>query len=352
MTPLAGRRILDLSGRCLQAPHALAAGMAAKLCGLYGATVTRPEAVSPFLGAALPGEGPYDAAIGDLAVTGAPVLLRFSVFGPGTGPGTGTGPDFSPGPGPVSGPNPGPDPNPGTGLGLGPVPNLGPDPSPGPGPGPGPGGVNDPPMSELGLLALSGLLGIMGEAGRPPARLAGHQPAYAAGLAGCTALLAALRAATGADTPEIIDISLFDVTCWLNWKVAAAMLVMGEVPTRGGGRSDWFTLPAADGHIALVYMEKDFSGLRDMLGLTDPRFESRAGRLTHRAAFEAAIRPWFAARSRAEITREAQSRRIPIGPVRSPAELLTDPQHVARGFIGPGGMPGMPLRADGMRPHG
>ena len=268
--------------------------MAAKLCGLYGATVTRPVAVSPFLGAAIPGEGPYDAVIGDHAAAGAPVTLRFSVFGPG----------------------------------------------------------EDPPMSELGLLALSGLLGIIGEAGRPPARLAGHQPAYAAGLAGCTALLAALHAAKGSKSPETIDISLFDVTCWLNWKVAAAMLVMGEVPTRGGRRADWFTLPAADGHIALVYMEKDWPALRDMLGLADPRFVTRAGRLTHRDEFEAEIRPWFAARSRAEVTREAQSRRIPIGPVRTPTELLTDPQHTARGFIGPGGMPAMPLRADGVRPNG
>ena len=290
MTPLAGRRILDFSGRCAQRPQALAAGMAAKLCGLYGASIIRPVAVSRFLGDAIPGKGLFDAVIGDHSASGAPVLLRFSVFGPG----------------------------------------------------------EDPPMSELGLLALSGLLGIVGEAGRPPVALAGHQPAYAAGLAGCTALLTALRAGG----KETIDISLFDVTCWLNWKVAAAMLVMGEVPTRGGGRSDWFTLPAADGHVALVYMEKDWPQLRDMLGLAEPRFETRAGRMAHRAEFEAAIRPWFAARSRAEITREAQSRRIPIGPVRSPAELLTDPQYAARGFIGPGGMPAMPLRADGVRPHG
>lgn len=290
MTPLAGRRILDLSGHCAQPPHALAAGMAAKLCGLYGATVTRPVAVSPFLGAACPGQGPYDAVIGDHAAAGAPLVLRFSVFGPG----------------------------------------------------------EDPPMSELGLLALSGLLGIVGEAGRPPARLAGHQPAYAAGLAGCTALLAALHAGG----PETIDISLFDVTCWLNWKVAAAMLVLGEVPTRGGSRADWFTLPAADGHIALVYMEKDYLAFRDMLGIDDPRFLTRAGRLNHRADFEIAISPWFAARSRADITREAQARRIPIGPVRTPAELLGDRQYAARGFIGPGGMPAMPLRADGVRPNG
>ena len=307
MRPLAGRRILDLSARCAQQPHALAAAMAGKLCALYGAEVVRPEGpmIDPtqplgrFLdaGKQATGEGfdaaigPFfDAAIGDASVTGAPILLRFSVFGPG----------------------------------------------------------QDPAMSELGLLALSGLLGIVGESHRPPAALAGHQPAYAAGLAGCTALLAALHAG-GAET---VDISLFDVTCWLNWKVAAAMMVMGEVPTRGGSRADWFTLPASDGHIALVYMEKDYPALRDMLAIEDPRFETRAGRLTHRAEFETLIRPWFAARTREAITREAQSRRIPIGPVRTPAELLADPQYAARGFVGPGGMPAMPFRANGVRPHG
>ena len=297
MRPLAGRRILDLSGHCAQPPHALAAAMAAKLCGLYGAQIVRPAGpLSPtgtlgrFLGEAIAGDGPFDAAIGDVTVAGAPVLLRFSVFGPGI----------------------------------------------------------DPPMSELGLLALSGLLGIVGESHRPPTALAGHQPAYAAGLAGCTALLAALHAGG----PETVDISLFDVTCWLNWKVAAAMMVMGEVPTRGGLRADWFTLPASDGHIALVYMEKDYPQLREMLGIDDPRFETRAGRLTHRAEFEAQIRPWFAARTRDAITREAQSRRIPIGPVRAPAELVADPQYAARGFVGAGGMPAMPFRANGIRPHG
>ena len=62
--------------------------------------------------------------------------------------------------------------------------------------------------------------------------------------------------------------------------------------------------------------------------------------------------PWVAARTREAITREAQSRRIPIGPVRTPAELLADPQYAARGFVGAGGMPAMPFRANGVRPHG
>ena len=54
---------------------------------------------------------------------------------------------------------------------------------------------DEPPVTELGLAALAGLLGIVGEPmPAPPSRLAGHQVAYSAGLAACTALLAALAA--------------------------------------------------------------------------------------------------------------------------------------------------------------
>lgn len=318
VAPLAGRRVLDLGAVCAQRPHALAASFAARLAAAYGAEVVRPlppggepfAALAPLLpggGSALdrflnagkrpgPAAGRFDAALGDAPAldaraAAAPVRVRFSVFGPG----------------------------------------------------------EDPPMSELGLLALSGLLGIVGEAEGPPARLAGHQPAYAAGLAAVTGMLAALRAGG----PETVDVSLFDVTCWLNWKVAAAMLVLGSAPARGGDRADWFTLPAADGHVALVYMEKDWPALRDLVGdhrLREDRFHTRAGRLFGRAALVEALGPWFAARSRAAITAAAQAARVPIGPVRAPTELLRDPQHAARGFLAPDGVPAMPLVWNGRRP--
>src|SRR5208337_185794 len=143
--PLSGKRVLDLGALCAQRPHALAASMAARLCAAYGAEVVRalPDGGEPF--AALPpllpeggsaldrflnlgkrlgsGAGEFHAAIGDSASLaahgpGVPVHVRFSVFGPG----------------------------------------------------------EDPPMSELGLLALSGLLGIVGDAEGPPARLLGISP--------------------------------------------------------------------------------------------------------------------------------------------------------------------------------
>ncbi|WP_421994250.1 CoA transferase [Roseococcus sp.] len=315
--PLAGRRVLDLGALCAQRPHGLAASMAARLCASYGAEVVRPlpeggeplAQAAPLLpagGSALdrflnlgkqsgPATGRFDVAIGDDAAlsahaAGVPIRARISVFGPG----------------------------------------------------------EDPPMSELGLLALSGLLGIVGEAEGPPARLAGHQPAYAAGLAACTGILAALRA--GGE--EVVDVSLIDVATWLNWKVAAGVLVLGSSPVRGGARADWYTVPVKDGHVALVYQEKDWPGLRAVVGdarLEEERFSTAAGRRQHRVEFLAILGPWFLARTRAEVTAAAQSRRVPVGPVKWPAELLADAQNRARGFLGADGMPVLPIGWNGRR---
>lgn len=317
--PLAGRRVLDLGAFCAQRPHALAVSMAARICAGYGAEVIRPlppggepfaadapllpdgaSALDRFLNAGKhngDASGDFDAAIGDRAALAAhaahvPVQARISVFGPGEA---------------------------------------------------------DPPMTELGLAALSGLLGIVGEAmPAPPSRLAGHQVSYAAGLAACTALLAALHG--GGE--EVVDISLLDVAAWLNWKVAAGVIVMGNAPVRTANRVTWFTLPCADGHMALVYQEKDWPPLRDVIGdprLHDPRFATNPKRGENRAALLEIIGPWFAARTRAEITAAAQARRVPIGPVRWPAELLQDAQYRARDFLGADGMPALPVGWDGQR---
>ncbi|UPY38919.1 CoA transferase [Sediminicoccus sp. KRV36] len=318
--PLAGRRILDLGAFCAQRPHALAASMAARLCAGYGAEVIRPlppggepfaqdapllpdghSALDRFLSAGKvvgPATGRFDAAIGDrhaLAAhaAGVPVKACLSLHGPED---------------------------------------------------------EDPPISELGIAALAGLLGIVGEAmPAPPSRLAGHQVAYAAGLAACTALLAALHG--GGE--EEVDISLLDVAAWLNWKVAAGVMVMGRAPTRSAARVTWFTLPCRDGHMALVYQEKDWPPLRDLVG--DPRlkddalFGDNTRRGVNRAAMLQVLGPWFAARSRLEITQAVQALRIPTGPVLWPVELLEDAQFRARDFLRADGMPALPLSWDGAR---
>lgn len=318
--PLAGRRILDLGAFCAHRPHALAASMAARLCAAYGAEVIRPlppggepfaqdapllpdgrSALDRFLSAGKScgaATGTFDAAIGDRHALvahahGVPVQARISLHGPEQ---------------------------------------------------------EDPPVTELGIAALAGLLGIVGEAmPAPPSRLAGHQVAYAAGLAACTALLAALHG--GGE--EVVDVSLLDVAAWLNWKVAAGVMVMGRAPTRSAARVTWFTLPCRDGHMALVYQEKDWPPLRDLIGdarlKDDALFGDNARRGANRAAMLDILGPWFAARTRREITQAVQAHRIPTGPVLWPIELLEDAQFRARDFLGADGMPALPLAWDGQR---
>lgn len=311
--PFAGRRVLDLSAQSVQRPHALAIAMAGKLAAAFGAEVVRPaaesdpiaglppllpdgsSAVARFLltGRAAAASGGFDAAIGDAqALRGvhAPLLIRISAFGPG----------------------------------------------------------EDPPIGELGLMALSGVLNAVQPLQGTPARLGGHQMPYAAGLSAFTALAAGLRAGR----PDTVDISLFDVACWLNWKAAATVLLLGGPPVEER-RSDWHTLPAADGHVALVYMAKDWPALRDLVGdprLHEPRFATQKQRLANLAALDEVLAPWFAARTRAEITRLAQAKRIPVGPVLSSTELLSDRQHRARGFLAADGMPRLPFLLDGAAP--
>jgi hypothetical protein len=312
--PFAGKRVLDLSALAAQRPHALAIAMAARLAASFGAEVVRPAAEGDLIAAMPPllpdgssavarfllsgrmasAAGGFDAAIGDTAAlrgVDVPLAIRISVFGTG----------------------------------------------------------DDPPMSELGLMALSGIIGAVQPLQPMPARLGGHQAAYAGGLAAFTALAAGLRAGR----PDIADISLFDVACWLNWKQAASVLLLGSPAEGTQRRSDWHTMKAADGHVALVYMPKDWPPLRDMIGdprLREPRFALQRDRLVHLDELDAIMAPWFASRTRAEITREAQARRIPVGPVLAPSELLNDRQHQARGFLAADGMPGLPFLLDGMRP--
>ncbi|WP_158816893.1 CoA transferase [Methylocapsa sp. S129] len=290
--------------------------MASKLCMAYGAEVIRPlgpsgepfRAAAPLLpqggsaldaflnhGKARDGHVPFDAAIGDSAALGeyareTTVKVRLSVYGPG----------------------------------------------------------EDPPTSELALAALSGLLGIVGEADDPPTRLAGHQLAYAAGLSACTGLLAAFLA--GGE--EIVDVSLFDVAVWLNWKGATGMLIEGMPLKRGNLRNYWQVMRAKDGYVALVYQEKDWPALCEMIDdprLGDARFATTQARAANLVALRHLLEPWFAARSRADITRGAQSRRIPIGPVLAPVELLANAQYEARGALGPDAKPRLPLVWDGRR---
>jgi crotonobetainyl-CoA:carnitine CoA-transferase CaiB-like acyl-CoA transferase len=193
------------------------------------------------------------------------------------------------------------------------------------------------PASEFTVLALGGLLDLIGDPEREPLRVGGHQAAYAAGLAAYTGIAAALcRDENGGVAPEVVEVSLLDTVIWLNWKSAAIAVLGRPAPSRLGRISAWPVVRCLDGWIAVVYADTDWPVLRDFIGdprLADPRFATREGRGRHADDLSCIVERAFGHLSRRAIQALAVARRLPLGPVLSPQELATDPQILARGFL-------------------
>ncbi len=206
------------------------------------------------------------------------------------------------------------------------------------------------PASELTIMAMSGVLHLIGVQAGEPVRLPGHQPAYAAGLAAFLAMSAALLA----PKRKIADVCVLDALLWVNWKVVTEPLL--KTPT-GKAVNEWQVVEAADGHVALVYMDRDWPALVDLVGdarLHAPHFATRTNRLAHLDELMAILRPWFVTRSKADIYREAKQRGLPLGPVWSLSDLERDAHYLERDFWAAtpmGIMPRLPAMWNGARPH-
>ncbi|PZU06486.1 CoA transferase [Sphingomonas sp.] len=212
--------------------------------------------------------------------------------------------------------------------------------------------------SEFTIMAVSGLLDLVGDPGREPLRLGGHQLSYSAGLSAFAGVAAAL-CRPDRTLPVTVRVNLADVAVWLNWKSAAVSALGEPAPGRPGRNSEWTVLRCADGWIALVYQEQDWSRLVDLVGetkaLTDARFATGIGRRKNAAALADLLEPEFLKMNRAEIFEKARARRIPIGPVLAMDDLAVDPQYVERGVLTPSGdgdalVPVLPLRWNGVVP--
>jgi crotonobetainyl-CoA:carnitine CoA-transferase CaiB-like acyl-CoA transferase len=197
---------------------------------------------------------------------------------------------------------------------------------------------NDNPLggSEFTLEARSGLLDLVGDPDKQPLRLGGHQIAYAAGLAAYIALLDLLTMHGVGSAVAYRRVDLLDIAIWLNWKAIGEAALGLPVLKRSGNDGNWSVAPCQDGFVAVVYRSKDWDTLKRMLDdkrLDDPRFETESARTENRAVLNAILREAVAPLGRAEIRQLALEYRIPLGPVWTPAELLSDPHFLARTFF-------------------
>jgi crotonobetainyl-CoA:carnitine CoA-transferase CaiB-like acyl-CoA transferase len=189
------------------------------------------------------------------------------------------------------------------------------------------------PASEFTIAAKSGLLDIVGRSDARPLMLGGHQISYSTGLSGFLAAVALLHG----DDLDRAEVSALGAALWINWKALAAAAQGRSIPRRSAESGKWRTARCADGHVALVYFDRDWPVLGKMTG--DPVIQALAAERAwtdrnNLAELERRLEAWVSGRTREEIAAASKSFGLAMGAVWTPAELLADPQYRARNFFG------------------
>ncbi len=83
----------------------------------------------------------------------------------------------------------------------------------------------------------------------------------------------------------------------------------------------------------------------------DPRLENNAGRVEHEKAIDDALAAWTATLPGAEVIRILEEVRVPVGPIYSVRDMVSDPQYLARGMIETVEVDGKPLKIPAIGPR-
>jgi crotonobetainyl-CoA:carnitine CoA-transferase CaiB-like acyl-CoA transferase len=189
--------------------------------------------------------------------------------------------------------------------------------------------------SDLVVMALGGLLNLVGAPEREPLSLGGYQAQYATGICAFTGTAAALLYRDDSGHGQLVDVSAFQSIAFMEWKSGNNYQSTGSVRRRVGDHSQNLVLRTSDGWFGLLYTDPNWPALRNLTGieaLDDERFKTRAGRAAHAGELRELLEAWFAQRTNLEVYHAAQALKIPAGMVASIGDLFASPQYAARDF--------------------
>lgn len=200
----------------------------------------------------------------------------------------------------------------------------------------------DRPGYDFVAQAMSGLMDITGEPGRPPQKVGVAVADIVTGLYGLIGIQAALAERAQSGRGQHVDVALLDSTIGILANQAMNCLIGNLTPTRMGNNHPNITpyqeFRAADGFIVIaVGNDSQFRCLCAALGCApladDPRFAGNEARVRNRAALEQVLAPHLAALTRAEALARLQAARVPSGPINTVAEALNDPNTRERAMV-------------------
>ena len=196
------------------------------------------------------------------------------------------------------------------------------------------GPYRDLHSTELTRFALSGYMDLTGFPDREPLKTWGYLGEYMGGVCAALGTMSALAARDESGRGQHVDHSVFESMLILLGMPPFEYRYLGEVYKRAGNdtpgvdssRMPPKVLPTSDGY---VQMHRGHEGMLTLL-TGEPRLEEPD---LPREEYAAMLGPWLAAREKEAVARDAQELRLPYTEVNSPADLLRDVQHEARGVF-------------------
>jgi len=193
--------------------------------------------------------------------------------------------------------------------------------------------------------AMSGLRHLIGDADRPPSRVAMPLTDYITGLYAAMGTVMAVLSRERTGEGQCVDVSLLESAFSFMEAHVPAYEKTGKIGMRAGPRlpnSAPNTLfPTRDGthiHIAAL-ADAVFRRLATAMGQpelgTDPRFAQQAARNQNEAEIEALVTEWTLAHTVAELKAKLDEAEVPATTIYTVADIFDDPHFKARDMLVP-----------------
>ena len=202
------------------------------------------------------------------------------------------------------------------------------------------GPLSSKPGYDAIMQGEAGWMGLTGPPEGPPTKLGASLADICAGMMASSGILAALFARERDGRGRRVDVALFDSVVATLCYQAQGYLLTGEEPVRSGNNHPSLTpyesFEASDGHLIVGVgndpLWKRFCAVA-CPHLDRPEYEKNPDRVRRRSEVRALLEPVFRSRAVAEWERVLDEAGVPVGRVRSVAEILNSPQLQARGMV-------------------
>ncbi len=197
---------------------------------------------------------------------------------------------------------------------------------------------------DLVVQAESGIMDLTGFADGPPVKVGNSIADLTAGMSAAHGVVLALLARTRTRRGQKVEIAMLDVMASLLTYQAGIYFATGQRPTRRGNAHPsivpYEVFKAADAYLVLgvannSLWERCCAALERADLTRDPRFDTEARRVEHRAILVPLLNDVLGARTAEEWIKRFEAAGVPAGRIKTVSEVCESDQLKARGMIVP-----------------